>query len=119
MMGNAQYRTDVPVGKCTNGILAFAKDEERTVDNPTCIRCGKCTSVCPMRLQPLFLYMYEQKGMLAELEAGHVTDCIECGACAYICPGRLHLVQAFRTAKQKINTQRAAAKAAAAEKKEG
>ena len=119
MMGNAQYRTDVPVGKCTNGILVFAKDEERTVDNPTCIRCGKCTSVCPMRLQPLFLYMYEQKGMLAELEAGHVTDCIECGACAYICPGRLHLVQAFRTAKQKINAQRAAAKAAAAEKKEG
>ena len=124
MMGNAQYRTDVPVGKCTNGILAFAKDEEQTVENPTCIRCGKCTSVCPMRLQPLFMYMYERKGMLRELEAANVLDCIECGACAYICPGRLHLVHSFRVGKQKINAARAAAKAAAeakagGEKKEG
>ena len=46
---------------------------------------------------------------------------MECGACSYICPGRLHLVQTFRTGKQKINNARAAAKAAAEakEKKEG
>ena len=121
MMGNAQHTAEVPVGKCTNAILAFAKDEERTVANPTCIRCGKCTSVCPMRLQPLFMYMYQRKGMLAELEAANVLDCIECGACTYICPGRLHLVHAFRTGKQKINAARAAAKAKAeaAQKKEG
>ena len=59
--------------------------------------------------------------MMEELEAAHVLDCIECGACTYICPGRLHLVQAFRTGKQKINAARAAAKAKAeaAQKKEG
>ena len=116
MMGNAQYSADVPVGKCTNAILAFAKDEERTVEHPTCIRCGKCASVCPMRLQPLFLYLYQRKGMLEELEAGNVLDCIECGACAYICPGRLHLVQAMRTGKQQVNAARAAAKAKAEQK---
>ena len=113
MMGYAQYNMDVPVGKGTNGILAFRKDEERTVANPTCIRCGKCTSVCPMRLQPLFMYMYESRDMLKELEAAHVMDCIECGCCAYICPGRLHLTQTFRTGKQKILNARAKAKAEA------
>jgi len=51
--------------------------------------------------------------MLPELEAAHVMDCIECGACTYICPGRLHLVQAFRAGKQKLNNAKAAAKAAA------
>ena len=117
MMGHAQYNMDAPIGKGTNGILAFCRDEERTVEDPTCIRCGKCVSVCPMHLEPLFLYMYESRNMLPELEAAHVMDCIECGCCAYICPGRLHLTQTFRTGKQKILNARAAAKAAA-EKKE-
>ena len=79
-----------------------------------------------MKLQPLFMYQYEQAGMLEALERANVMDCIECGACTYICPGRLHLVQAFRAGKQKINNAKAAAKAAAekaakaaAAKKEG
>ena len=113
MMGHAQYDMDAPIGKGTNAILAFCEDEERTVEHPACIRCGKCMSVCPMKLQPVFMYQYERAGMLQELEDAHVMDCMECGACTYICPGRLHLVQAFRAGKQKINNAKAAAKAAA------
>lgn len=113
MMGHAQFDMSAPIGKGTNAILAFADKEERTVEHPACIRCGKCVSVCPMHLQPVFMYQYEAAGMLPELEAAHVLDCIECGACTYICPGRLHLVQAFRAGKQKINNAKAAAKAAA------
>ena len=113
MMGQTQYDMSAPVGKGTNGLLAFCKDEEKTVEHPTCIRCGKCISVCPMRLQPIFMYQYERAGMLAQLESANVKDCMECGACTYICPGRLHLVQTFRTGKQKLNNARAAAKAAA------
>lgn len=109
MMGHSQYDMAVPVGKGTNAILAFCEKEERTVDHPVCIRCGKCISVCPMRLQPVFMYQYETAGKLRELEAAHVLDCIECGACTYICPGRLHLVQAFRAGKQKIHSAKAAA----------
>jgi len=66
-----------------------------------------------MKLMPVFMYQFERTGMLADLEKANVMDCIECGACAYICPGRLHLVQTFRTGKQKINNARAKAKAEA------
>lgn len=122
MMGHAQYDMSAPIGKGTNAILAFCEKEERTVKHPACIRCGKCISVCPMHLQPVFLYQYQQAGMLPALEDAHVLDCIECGACTYICPGRLHLVQAFRAGKQLINNAKAVAKAAgeakAADKKE-
>jgi len=113
MMGHSQFDMSAPIGKGTNAILAFCEKEERTVEPPACIRCGKCISVCPMRLQPVFMYQYQQAGMLPALEEAHVLDCIECGACTYICPGRLHLVQAFRAGKQLINNAKAAAKAAA------
>ena len=64
------------------------------MENPTCIRCGRCVDVCPMHLEPIFMYQYETRGMMDELEAAHVLDCIECGACTYICPGRLQIGRA-------------------------
>ena len=113
MMGLAQYSTEVSVGKGTGAMLAFAEDEERTSETASCIRCGRCVSVCPMHLEPLYMFKYGEKGMMEAAEAANVMDCIECGACTYNCPARLHLVHMFRTCKQKINDARRAAKAKA------
>ena len=113
MMGNAQASLDVPVLKGTNALLAFCEDEEKTVSDPVCIRCGRCVAACPMHLLPLYLYMYERKSDMAALEKYHVTDCIECGACTYGCPGRLHLTQSCRTGKAKLAAHKAKEKALA------
>jgi electron transport complex protein RnfC len=126
MMGLAQYDLNVPCGKGTAALLAFAEDEDKTVANPTCIRCGQCISACPMNLQPIYMYMYEEKGDIEMMQKLNITDCVECGACTYICPGRLHLTHAFKTGKAKIQAYNAALKAkeeaekakAEAEKKE-
>ena len=119
MMGLAQYDVDVTVGKGTGAMLAFAGDEEKYVAEPQCIRCGKCVGVCPMRLEPVFMYKYLQKGDVDTWQnVLHGMDCIECGACAYTCPARLPLTHMFRMGKQKVNNARMAAKAKAeAEKK--
>jgi len=111
MMGVAVYDLSVPVIKATNALLAFCEDETKTVENPACIRCGKCVQVCPMNLMPLYLYLYEQKDDFAGMEKYRLTDCIECGACSYICPGRLHLTHSFRAGKAKIAARAAAEKA--------
>ena len=114
MMGMAQYDTDVTVGKGTGAMLAFAGDEEKHEANPQCIRGGKCVGVCPIRLEPIFMYKYLMKGDIdAWQNQLHGMDCIECGACTYTCPARLPLTHAFRLGKQKVNNARMKAKAAA------
>ena len=126
MMGLAQYDVDVTVGKGTGAMLAFAGDEEQYEEHPQCIRCGKCVGVCPIRLEPVFMYKYLMKGDVDTWQnVLHGMDCIECGACTYTCPARLPLTHAFRLGKQEVNNARMAAKAkaeaeakAAAEKKE-
>jgi len=110
-MGNAMYDLSVPVIKGTNSLLAFSGAEDKTTENPSCIRCGRCVSVCPMRLMPLFMYIYERKDDFDNMEKYRLTDCIECGACTYTCPGRLHLTHSFRAGKAKIAAKAAADKA--------
>ncbi len=121
MMGVALYDLGVPAMKATNALLAFCEDEGKAVEDPTCIRCGKCVEVCPMLLEPIYMYMFERKSDFAAMDKYNLMDCIECGACTYTCPAKLPLTQSFRTGKAKINARRAAekAKAEAAAAKEG
>lgn len=102
MMGIAQSDLSAPVIKATNSILCLLKDKNGRAENPVCLRCGKCVSVCPMHLQPLYMYRYALAEKGDELCRLNVTDCIECGSCAYTCPGKLPLVEEFRKAKKML-----------------
>ena len=102
MMGMPQYRLDIPVMKGTNGFLAFCGDECKTVENPVCIRCGKCVDACPMHLLPTYIYQCSSKGEVADLEYYNTLDCIQCGACTYNCPAKLPLMQGILVAKQRV-----------------
>ena len=102
MMGVAQSDLSVPVVKATNSILCLLKDENGAAENPVCLRCGKCVTVCPMRLQPLYMYRFTNAGRVDELTRMNLMDCMECGSCAFTCPGKLPLVETFRRGKQLV-----------------
>ena len=102
MMGAAQSDLAAPVIKATNSILCLLKDVNGAAENPVCLRCGKCVSVCPMRLQPLYMYRFTNAGRVDELNRMNLMDCMECGSCAFTCPGKLPLVETFRKGKQMV-----------------
>ena len=113
MMGVAQYSLEIPVFKGTNAFLAMCGEEDKRVENPQCIRCGKCIGACPMHLLPMYMNVYCKADNLDEAAKCGMMDCIECGSCAYVCPARIPLVAQFRLSKGKIQAQRMAAKAKA------
>ena len=102
MMGFAQSDLSVPVIKATNSVLCLLKDVNGAAENPVCLRCGKCVAVCPMRLQPLYMYRFQKAGRVDELKRLNLLDCMECGSCAFTCPGKLPLVEVFRKGKQMV-----------------
>lgn len=102
MMGVAQKDLQTPIIKGTNAVLCLSQAQNGESETQVCIRCGKCLTVCPMRLQPLYMYCYEKTKDVKALEQLHIMDCIECGCCAYECPGKLGLVETFRNAKQLV-----------------
>lgn len=102
MMGIAQSDLSVPITKATNAVLCLSSAQNGESSNPVCIRCGKCVEVCPIRLEPLYLYRYANAGDLNALKRLHMMDCIECGCCAYACPGKVPLVEGFRKGKRAL-----------------
>ena len=99
MMGLIATNLEAPNIKGTAGILFFTDKEDRSVETPTCIHCGKCLTVCPMKLEPLYMYKYFQNRDFENMQKYHILDCFECGSCSYNCPGRLPLTHTFKTAK--------------------
>ena len=108
---------EIKQGIITGAMLAFCEQEEQSVEDPQCIRCGKCVAACPVCLEPLFMYQYASKKMVDELMAANIMDCMECGACAYGCPARLPLTHMFKYGKHLVKDKQMADKAAAEAKK--
>ncbi|MGB5259161.1 MAG: electron transport complex subunit RsxC [Gammaproteobacteria bacterium] len=103
MMGYAVHSDAVPVIKTTNCILAVTT-QSMPLPPPAepCIRCGKCTEVCPADLLPQQLYWFARSGDHDAAQDYGLFDCIECGCCAYVCPSHIPLVQYYRHAKTAI-----------------
>ncbi|MDX2456845.1 MAG: electron transport complex subunit RsxC [Gammaproteobacteria bacterium] len=106
MMGYTVHTDSMPVIKTTNCVLAVTREEmPAPLATQPCIRCAKCTDVCPAELLPQQLYWYARSNNYDAAQDYDLFDCIECGCCAYVCPSHIPLVQYYRHAKAEIWTQ--------------
>ncbi|MCK5595436.1 RnfABCDGE type electron transport complex subunit C, partial [bacterium] len=99
MMGIAQYAMDVPVIKGTSGILVQTKDEVCDKPEECCIRCGNCTSVCPMKILPNAITCFVKNDQFEHAKEYGLLDCMECGACTYVCPAHIPIVHYMKYGK--------------------
>lgn len=82
----------------------LGKDEVLLEKEKNCIRCGRCSDICPMNLLPLKLNETAVNGEYKGFKKLKGLDCVECGLCGYICPSKRHLVQSIKTAKRFVLT---------------
>jgi electron transport complex protein RnfC len=104
MMGFTLAGDQVPIVKASNNILVMHR--QTIVKQPgahdECIRCSKCTDVCPAQLLPQQLYWHARARSYDKTEEYNLFECIECGCCSAVCPSEIPLVQYYRAAKSEI-----------------
>jgi H+/Na+-translocating ferredoxin:NAD+ oxidoreductase subunit C len=102
MMGKAITSLEIPVVKGSSGILIMEKGESSRITEGPCIRCSKCTYVCPMGLEPFLLSKAAKLSNYEIAENESIMDCIECGSCQYGCPASIPLLDYLRLGKLKV-----------------
>ncbi len=102
MMGKALLNTNIPIVKGSSGILLIKKEKTSRKPESPCIRCSKCTYVCPMGLEPYLLSRYARVKRFEDAEKEKIMDCIECGSCQYTCPANIPLLDYLRLGKGKV-----------------
>jgi len=104
MMGFSLSGDRVPIVKASNNILVMQQQTipSRPGKHAECIRCSKCTDVCPAQLLPQQLYWHARAKAYDKTEEFNLFDCIECGCCSAVCPSEIPLVQYYRAAKSEI-----------------
>ena len=99
MMGKAIPNDQFVICPQNNG-LTVMKDEPK-VEVP-CLRCGRCTEVCPAGLEPVTIAGAAKQFDTLKLEKLCTLDCIECGLCTYICPSKIDVTENVRKGKRQL-----------------
>jgi electron transport complex protein RnfC len=105
MMGVALGTLEIPIQKQSNGLTVLAEDPVEAAEAimTSCLRCGRCTTVCPLGLTPQLMCDAAEAGNLERFEKKlYGMDCIQCGSCTFACPAKRPLTPVFKQAKAEI-----------------
>lgn len=103
MRGQELTSLEVPVTKTTAGLLCMSRDY--AYPESACIRCGKCTQVCPIHLLPTRLATLAEGGKEEEFRKLNGMECMGCGCCSYTCPARRSLASSIQAMRKALLAQ--------------
>ena len=95
LMGKSIPSEELIVTRDLSTILVLNNKEEEV--NP-CIKCGKCSEVCPVGLMPSLIVNEDKKKKVKYLD-----KCLECGLCSYVCPSKIEVREKVIEFKEKKN----------------
>ena len=91
MMGSSIPSDDFIITADVNCIVYKEDKIEKTSE---CLKCGKCTEVCPMGLIPSMIIGNKEKNKILKID-----KCMECGLCSYVCPAKIEIREKIKEVK--------------------
>ena len=105
MQGYACFSDEQPITATTQSIHVQPPSETYFFEDTACLNCGKCNSICPVKLEANLLGRFAEYGILDKCRKLGAENCIECGLCAYVCPAHRPLMQLIANAKHILETE--------------
>jgi electron transport complex protein RnfC len=94
---------DTPVTKQVKSIRFLDRWEVPGQRAEECIRCGKCKTICPNKLEPAVLFSHICGMRIADPEyIASAVLCEDCALCNTVCPSRLPLSQYISLLKEAV-----------------
>lgn len=92
MMGVSIPSDELIITKDLNTILVLDLPETKSKN---CIKCGKCSEVCPVGLMPVMIIDNQENAKNLKID-----KCINCGLCSYVCPAKIEVREILKSIKE-------------------
>lgn len=93
MMGKSIPSDELIITKDLNAVLVL---EDKEIKSESCIKCGKCSEVCPVGIMPVMII----DNTKSSKQLG-IDKCIKCGLCSYVCPSKIEVREMLEAIKEK------------------
>ena len=100
LTGREIVNLDAPVTKLTSGLVCLSKRSVQEQKETPCIRCRRCTQVCPNQIVPMQLIKDVRKSDKPAFVEHAGLECCDCGCCSYVCPAKINLSEEIGAMKQ-------------------
>ena len=107
MHGYTCFSDEQPMTATSDSILVQNPAEVHRFESTACINCGRCSAVCPEKLEVNLLGRFSEYGIFDKCAELGVENCIECGLCVYVCPAQRPLLHLLAHAKLVVKEETA------------